>query len=167
MLAGVGVLLVIGLHFGLADAVLGLRPAIEVAETYDHSYDIAHLPRVVHPEDAAWKPMMRLIRWYSRKTVDYSRAQTIARFVALDSKDLEVNGAVLAEWTAPSTPFVVLYGRLDDGRKYTMKDAVFVGTIGELHDWIQRARDDFHFWTNDAVLGALSAGVMVLLWRVR
>jgi hypothetical protein len=64
------------------------------------------------------------------------------------------NGAV-AEWTAPSTPVVLVYG---PGKVLTtgVDHIVVVGDIGNLSTWIAEYRDYWTFVLNDVLLGLLS-----------
>jgi hypothetical protein len=43
------------------------------------------------------------------------------------------------------------------------EDVVFVGTIGDLHTWMQRDENDFDFLIRTILFGALSACVAVFL----
>jgi hypothetical protein len=45
----------------------------------------------------------------------------------------------------------------------TREDYVFVGTIGDLHTWIQRDESDFDFLIRTILFGTLSACVAVFL----
>jgi hypothetical protein len=156
---------VVALHFGAADYFLDLAPAIEVAQHYDKSYSVEDGPYMLHPDSSSWPIMMRLIGWYSIARIDEARAQTIGRAPAIAAGEIPV-GSATAEWTAPGTPILVLYGRVDNGSTVGPNDAVVVGSIQDLHDWIQRARDDFRFWVTDVAIGSVSAVLAVLLlWR--
>lgn len=160
-------IVIVALHFGLADRVLNLGPANTLANRFDISYG-SNGPYMVHPGDPAFTPTLWLIERYSKNRPDPQKVRTIARWVAIaafkPAKPLP--GDVDAEWTVPTTPIVVAYG-YPDIRPVDKHDAVFVGDIQDLHDWIQRARDDFHFWTTDVIIAllALSVGTAMLFAR--
>jgi hypothetical protein len=64
------------------------------------------------------------------------------------------------EWTAPTTPIVLLYRKWPDPGSGDLKfgeDAFVVGTIGDLHDWVRRDRADFDFVWRTILFGLLSA----------
>lgn len=153
------------LHYGMADSFLGLGPVEEIAERFDHSYSTTDNPHQVWPGDPAFRPMLRLMDWYSRTPPDAKRVVYIVRLKAFASAKgpMMPNGQV-AEWTAP-TPIIVSY--LPEGKPGTAQDFVDVGTAVDLHAWIQRARDDFHFIVVDVLFGVLSALIAVLLVVIR
>lgn len=73
------------------------------------------------------------------------------------------NQAAHGEWTAPTTPIALLYKEWPGHRFVGPEDVVFVGTIGDLHAWMQRDESDFDFLIRTILFGTLSACVAVFL----
>jgi hypothetical protein len=69
------------------------------------------------------------------------------------------------EWTSPGTPFLVLFRR-NTGQGVPKDDAAIVGSIGELHNWIQRRKDSVHFLFSDCFMAAMAAVLGYWLWRL-
>jgi hypothetical protein len=132
----------------------------EVAAHFDSSYSQdAGLP--VRPGDKAWPVVMRVIAKYSRAQLLAGREpQVFARFVAVASAQ---NEAAHGEWTAPTTPVALLYKQWPGHGAVPPEDVVFVGTIGDLHTWIQRDESDFDFLIRTILFGVLSACVALFL----
>jgi hypothetical protein len=150
-------------HFGVFDRWTGLTAAEQVSARFDESY-APDASRPVFRGDPAWKPMMRLIRTYSKAKLQADKQPgEIARFQA----SLSTNSQGY-EWTAPSTPIVVLYGYWPPGagRAPPRDDITIVGTIGQLHEWIDRSRNQFHFLVNDLLLALMPVGFGLWLWRI-
>ena len=102
---------------------------------------------------------MRVIAKYSHAQLLAGREPRVfVRFVAVASAQ---NEAAHSEWTAPTTPVVLLYK--DWPGHVPPEDVVLVGTIGDLHTWIQRDESDFDFLIRTILFGALSACVAVFL----
>lgn len=144
-------------HTGIIDRVRGLNYATAVAAQYDLSYG-PNGPKPIYPGDPAWPIVMRLIREYSSAQLPTNRSPlVIARLRALASV-VNTNVPGLPQWTAPTTPIVVLYRPWPDPGASPIgpKDYQVVGTIGDLHNWIARDSDDFRFWTSDVLLAALA-----------
>jgi hypothetical protein len=99
-----------------------------------------------------------LIRKYSATNLaDGKTPQVIVRFQAkvFDAQLLGQTGK-LAQWTSPATPVAVMYFnwpnvRFPNGTVPTDQFTI-VGTLGNLHEWIARSHDDFHFWIVDLLL---------------
>lgn len=160
-------LLVLAEHYGLIDHWHGLDRVKSVADNFSLSYaPDASAP--VYPGDAAWKPLMDLIQKYSKvKLRSDKQPQTVARFVATLSAQQEMGDGVRAEWTSPSTPFVVIYKHWPEpGTTLPREDFTIVGTIGDLRDWIAQSKADCHFLIHDIVLGILALAVGYAIWHV-
>jgi hypothetical protein len=164
LLPAVGLACVLAEHYGLADRWRGLDLVENVAARFDESY-APDASKPVYPEDAEWKPTIRLIERYSKvKWPPGREPQTIARLQAnLSAKD--ESGY---EWTSPATPFAVLYVRwpANTGHNLPKEDFAVVGSIGELHRWIERSRNDFHFLVSDCFMTAMAVLLGCWLWRL-
>jgi hypothetical protein len=132
----------------------------EVSAHFDSSYSQdAGLP--VRPGDKAWPVVMRVITKYSHAQLFAGREpQVFARFVATASAQ---NEASHSEWSAPTTPVALLYKEWPGHGFVPPEDVVFVGTIGDLHTWMQRDESDFDFLIRTILFGAVSACVGVFL----
>jgi hypothetical protein len=142
---------------GYWDHLRGLDLAQQIAERFERS---------VGPDDAVpvqvgekeFEPIIALIRKYSATNLaDGKTPQVIARFQAkvFDAQLLGQSGK-LAQWTSPATPIAVMYFdwpnvRFPNGAVPTDQFTI-VGTLGNLHEWIARSHDDFHFWIVDLLL---------------
>jgi hypothetical protein len=64
-----------------------------------------------------------------------------------------------AQWTSPVTPIAVMYYDWPNvrfpGGVVPRDEFTIVGTLGDLHDWIVRSREDRHFMVVDLVLVAV------------
>ena len=88
---------------------------------------------------------------------------TFARAQAITAAQTPVG-----EWTAPTTPVVLLYRKWPDPGSGEFKfgqDAFVVGTIGDLHDWVRRDRADFDFLWRTIIFGLLSARAGIAIAR--
>jgi len=104
---------------------------------------------------------MRVIAKYSHAQLPAGREPRVfGRFVAVASAQ---NEASHSEWTAPTTPVALLYKEWPGHGFVPPEDVVFVGTIGDLHTWIQRDESDFDFLIRTILFGTLSACVAVFL----
>jgi hypothetical protein len=160
----VGLFLVLAEHTGAIDWLLGLDKVEQVADRFDRSYS-SDASRRVYPEDAEWKPTIALIEKYSKIKWQAGRQpQTIARLQAkLSAQDEDGY-----EWTSPSTPIVVLYRRWPTtlGLSIPKDDVEVIGSIGELHSWIDQSKSEYHFLIDDVLLVVIAATLGYWLWRV-
>jgi hypothetical protein len=99
-----------------------------------------------------------LIKKYSAtKLADSKTPQVIARLQAkvYDAQFLGADGK-LAQWTSPATPIVIFYYDWPNvrfpGGTVPQDQGAIVGTLGNLHEWIARSHEDFHFWIVDLLL---------------
>jgi hypothetical protein len=154
------VLFAIGTYFGVWNEWRGDNLLVEVATRFDSSYS-EDAGRPVRPGDEAWPVVMRVIRKYSHAQLLAGREPRVfARFVAVASAQ---NEAAHGEWTAPTTPVALLYKEWPGHGFVPPEDVVFVGTIGDLHTWIQRDEGDFDFLMRTILFGVVSACVGVFL----
>lgn len=136
-----------------------------VAARFEKSYaaDASHPVSVGDPE---WDPLMRLVYRYSNTEFPRNKQpQTIARFQAtVSGSQTSPDGVILSEWTAPSTPFAVLFVKWS-GQSIPREDCYVAGTIGDLRSWIARSKDDFRFLVKDVflVLFSFAVGFSLLL----
>ena len=115
----------------------------------------------MRPGDSAWPIVMRVIAKYSHaKLLAGREPRVFAQFVAVASAR---NEAAHSEWTAPTTPVALLYKEWPGHGPVPPEDFVIVGTIGDLHAWIQRDESDFDFFIRTILFGVLSACVAVFL----
>jgi hypothetical protein len=146
--------------YGWWDRWKGLDQVQQVAERFERS---------VGPDDAVpvrvgdkeFEPTLALIKQYSaNKLAEDKTPQVIARGQAkvYDAQAGTENGK-LTQWTSPATPIVVFY--YDWPNVKFPNDAVpkdqytIVGSLGNLHEWILRSHEDFHFWIVDLLLVAV------------
>jgi hypothetical protein len=143
-------------RYGVWDHLSGLDLVEHVAARFESSYG-PDAARRVKVGDREWDPLIALIYKYSHANLPKDRApKIVARWKSVASAVMtEEGGAVLAQWTAPTTPFAVVFNPKPQMQK---DDLMAVGTLADLRDWIQRAKDDRRFWVQDvflAVFGTL------------
>jgi hypothetical protein len=157
LLPFIGLAWLLAEHYGLVDHWRGIDLAEKVADRFDESYATdASLP--VYPEDAEWEPTIKLIEEYSKvKWPPGKKPQTIAR---MQAKLSEQEGGGY-EWTSPATPLVVLFRRWpkNTGQAIPQEDWKIVGSIGELHGWIEQSKNGLHFLFSDCFMTVM-AGVL-------
>ena len=155
---------VISTHAGWWDQWRGLDEVEKLAANIETSY--AHVPRQVRPGESAWKPLLRLIRRYSIADLPTDKEPKVfGRFVAIDSKKIELGGGQIGEWTAPTRPIVLIY-RDWPGQQVPLADYRIVGVISDLRSWINRSKDDFRFWVQDVFFASASLAVTIAVyWR--
>jgi hypothetical protein len=148
-------------YFGFFNYVRGDDLLDALASRLDTSY-ATDVSRQVRPPDPEWHPLMRVIRSYSpaRATIPRDREPVVfARMAAVASAKSEAG-----EWTAPTTPIVLLYRELSPGTSLLPgQDGWTIGTLGDFHEWIRRDEADFDFFWRTLIFGALSACVGVFL----
>jgi hypothetical protein len=161
----VGVAFIALERVGLWDHVLGPDRAEEAASQFDRSYaPDASAP--VRPSDPDWEPLIGLVKRYSRADLITDRSPAvIARFQALASNQIPGVGTQvpLAEWTAPGTPLVLMYKNWP-GASVPPEDYRIVGTIGDLHTWIERRRADLHSNVMDFILTFATLALALAAW---
>jgi hypothetical protein len=154
------VLVAILTYLGVWNEWRGDNLLAEVATRFDSSYS-QDAGRPVRASDKAWAVLMRVIAKYSHAQLPAGREPRVfGRFVAVASAQ---NEASHSEWTAPTTPVALLYKEWPGHGFVPPEDVVFVGTIGDLHTWIQRDESDFDFLIRTILFGTLSACVAVFL----
>ena len=150
-------------HFGLTDKLLGLDKVERVAERFHLSY-AKGASRPVRSGDPEWEQTLALIKEYSKVPLKADQApKVIARFQATLATNDPLSGA---EWTAPSTPFAVLYRSWPDppAGSFPISDATVVGSIGEIQSWIDERKSNFHFFVIDIFLTVLAAALGLWVW---
>ena len=158
VVSAASVLFAILTYLGVWNEWRGDNLLTDVARSFDSSYS-PDAGRPVRPGDKAWPVVMRVIRKYSRAQLPAGKeARVFVRFVAVASAQ---NEAAHGEWTAPTTPVALLFKEWPG--HVPPEDVVLVGTIGDLHTWIQRDESDFDFLVRTILFGALSACVAVFL----
>jgi hypothetical protein len=149
---------------GLWSHLSGLDKVESVAARFERSYsaDASHPVSLGDPE---WKPLVKLVYKYSNADLPQDKQpQTVARFPAtISDVSRTPNGEILSEWTAPSTPLVLLFRRWP-GQDVPKNDWVIVGTIGDLRTWILRDKDDLRFWVKDVFFMLTSFVIGLLLF---
>jgi hypothetical protein len=159
-LSGAAILFAALSYFGFWSYVRGDDLVSALADRLDTSY--AEVSRQVRPPDPEWRPLIRIITRYTRADLPRDKQpQVFARSVAVSSAKSEVG-----EWTASTTPILLLYGEWPTPGKDNLKlgqTAFIVGTIGDLHEWVRRDQADFDFFWRTLIFGALSVCVGAFL----
>jgi hypothetical protein len=149
---------------GVWDHLCGLDSVEQVAVRFQSSYapDASHEVKV---GDEAWEPLLRLMYRYSNASFPPDKSpRVLARSVAVASSIIPAEGPLIAEWTAPSTPLLLLY-RDWPGNKVPPEDYRIIGTIGDLPEWINRARDHRRFIVQDLFLSIFTPLLaLVVFW---
>jgi hypothetical protein len=128
-----------------------------IASRFDTSY-AKDVSRQVREGDKDWLPVMRLIKKYSHANLQDKKPILLARFPAIMSAKDESG----AEWTAPTTPIVLIDKDPVNGA-LSPSDWRIVGTIEDLHNWVRADESDFDFLVRTIIFGILSVCVGVFL----
>ena len=125
-----------------------------LADRLDTSY-AADVSRQVRPVDPEWRPLIRIIKRYTRADLLKDKSPVVfARSQAITSATTNAG-----EWTAPATPVMLIYRKWPapgTGDFIKGKDFVTVGTLGDIRDWIKRDESDFDFFWRTLIFGSLS-----------
>jgi hypothetical protein len=160
IVSAVSVLFAIFTYFGFWNEWRGDNLAGAAAARFDKSYT-ADASRPVRVGDKEWRPLMRLIEQYSHADLPKDKKPLVlARSVALTSVKQEATGS---EWTAPTTPLILLYKEWPNQGDLSRDDWLVVGTIEDLHNWIRTDGADFDFLVRTIIFGILSVCVGVFL----
>ena len=147
-------------HYGLWDRVRGLNDVREVTRRMNTSY--ADEKRVYRKSDKEFGPTLALIRKYSSARIPSDReVLLIARYRAVVSYQESLSNGQVAEWTAPTTPLLLLYADPPGNG-----DVIQVGAIGDLYSWIEQSKSDFKFYVQSILLGVFSLVLGFLVWAV-
>ncbi|HEY6519990.1 MAG TPA: hypothetical protein VIZ19_11515 [Roseiarcus sp.] len=150
-------------YLGAWNYLRGDNALAVVAARFDKSYS-EDASRPVRRGDKEWPQLIDIISKYTLINLPHNREPVVlARFVAITSAKTEIGGELKAEWTAPSTPIVLLYKDWPGHGTVGKEDFRIVGTIQDLHDWIRRDEADFDFFWRNIILGLLSACIGVFL----
>ncbi len=142
-------------RFGVWDHLTKLDLVEDAATNFESSYtpDASTPVRVA---DKGWAPLLKLTYKYSRAQFPVDKQPRVfARLQALASARTPAEGPVLAEWTAPSTPLLLLY-RDWPGNTIPKEDYRIIGTIGDLREWISNEKDYRRFLVQDVFLGTFT-----------
>jgi hypothetical protein len=154
---------VVSQRVGFWDWWFGLNDVEKVAVNFETSYasDASH---PVRPGDPSWQPLLILIRNYSHVDLPKGREPKVfARSVAISSQKMDLGDGKFAEWTAPTTPIILIY-RDWPGQTVPPTDYRIVGSIADLRTWINRSKDDFRFIVQDFSLTFLSLVFAIMIW---
>lgn len=140
---------------GVWDRLGGLDLVEQAAARFELSY-APDASKPVRVGDKAWEPLLKLVYGYSHAQFPAEKTpRVIGRSVAVSSSRLPEEGPVEAEWTAPSTPLLLLY-RDWPGNTVPREDYRIIGTIGDLREWISKAKDYRRFLVQDVFLGTFT-----------
>jgi hypothetical protein len=155
VLPALALIAVVSLRTPLWDWLFGLDAAEKAVASFEKSYGAdASIP--LTPGDKAWHPLQRLIRTYTTVTLPRNREpKVLARNVAVASAKTDLGPGRVAQWTAPTTPVWLIY-REWPGQEVPLEDAVIVGTIADLRNWVEQYRERIRFFVQDLVLSLLS-----------
>ncbi len=144
---------------GVWDRLFGLDLDEQIAERFDRSVgpDDA-VP--VRAEDKEFIPLIKLIKAYSGVELAKDKTpQVVVRYQAKVYDAQPIGDGKLAQWSSPVTPIAVMYYDWPNvsfpGGTVPHDEYTVVGTLGALHEWIARSREDFHFWVVDLILVGL------------
>ena len=152
-------------RYAVWDRLRGLDSVEEVAANFETSY-AANASSPVRPGDKAWIPLLNLIYRYSHANIPRNREpHVVARFQAVWSSKLDLGPGQVAEWTAPSTPFALLYKDWP-GNAIEPKDYRIVGTIGDLRNWIDNSKDRLRFLVGDVFVATFSSLLGIFVWLI-
>lgn len=150
---------------GAWDRFRGLHHVEAVAERLETSY-AEGVDRQIGPDEKAWIPLMRLITNYSKADLPKDRQpKLLARAVAIQSAKIDVGQGKIAEWTAPSTPIILVYADWP-GQKILPESYRIVGTIGDIRTWIARSKADFTFLVHDVSFVLITIALALVLWHL-
>ena len=148
-------------HYDVWDGPRGLDAVKRVASQMDTSYD-PNVQRQFRATDPGFQETLDLIRKYTTASLQPGREPiAIVRYVAVASGKTDLGNGKFAEWTAPTTPLILLY---TEPPVATSNDFIVVGSIGDLHTWIERSKTDFRFFVQDVFLTLFSLVLGVLIW---
>jgi len=148
------VVILLAVYFGALDSWLQISTLDKVAEHFEQSY-APHASHPIRPWDAEWAPTIRLIKAYTRVSLPKDRQpRIIGRYVAISSAQEVIGKGQIAEWTAPSTPMLVLYK--DWPGNTLAPDDWRIGSIGDFRSWINQYRDKWKFLVDDVLLAFLT-----------
>jgi hypothetical protein len=140
-------------YLGVWNYVRGDDLVGNVAARLDKSYG-EDAGRPVRPTDKEWAPLLRLIKNYTRAKLPVGKVPLVfARSVAIASARSD---EARAEWTAPTTPIMLLYKEWPGHGALTPDDYRIVGTLEDLHNWIRQDEADFDFFWRNIIFGVLS-----------
>lgn len=140
---------------GGLDRLLKIPLLDAVASGFELSYG-PEASRPIRPSDKKWAPTIKLIREYTRTKLPTDRQPlVIARYQAVLSAQEPIGKGQFVQWTAPSTPIVVLYKKWP-GNSIAPEDYRIVGTIGDLRSWINEYRDKWKFYVSDLLFAILA-----------
>jgi len=141
-------------YYGFWSYIRGSDMLNALADRLDTSYAV-NVSRQVRPVDPEWRPLIRIIKKYTRADLLKDKAPVVfARSQAITSA---VTNA--GEWTAPATPVMLMYREWPapgTGDFIKGKDFVTIGTLGDIHDWIKKDESDFDFFWRTLIFGSLS-----------
>ncbi len=160
LFSAASVLFAISVYCGFWDWWRGDNLVAEVAARFDKSY-AANASWPVKPGDKEWVPLIRIIEKYSHADLPKDKQPRVfARMRALTAAKDDATGA---EWTAPTTPTMLLYKDWPGHGDVPSEDSRIVGTIEDLHNWIRTDKADFDYLVRTIIFGLLSVCVGTFL----
>jgi hypothetical protein len=142
-------------YVGGLDYVLSIRLLQGAAERFELSYG-PDASRPIKPSDREWEPTLKLIEDYTKTSLpENEQPRVIARSQAVFSAQEPMGKGQIAQWTAPSTPILLIYKNWP-GNTVSPKDYRIVGSIGDLRSWINQYRDRWKFRVNDLLFALLA-----------
>jgi hypothetical protein len=113
-------------YLGVWNSLRGDNLLAEVATRFDKSYT-EDAGRPVRPGDQAWSPLIRVITDYTHADLPTDKEPlVVARAQAVLSAK---NQEALGEWTAPTTPVLLMYKEWPGHGDVTPADYRVVGTL--------------------------------------
>lgn len=155
-------------RLGVWDRCAGL----DLVERASDTFELSYAPGASHPVkigDPAWQPILKLVYRYSRAKFDASKTpHVLARMQASLSTRTPDQGEVISEWTAPSTPLVLIYQDwpTNTGSTISPDQFRFVGTIEDLRNWISKEKERRKFIVQDIFLGTFGPILGILIFSL-
>lgn len=161
-LSAVSVVFAILTYLGVWNYLRGDTLLVDLAARFDKSYT-EDAGRPVRPTDKEWAPLIRVISKYTHAALPTDKQPLLfARSVAVLSEKREEAGTG-AEWTAPTTPIMLIYKEWPTHGPVTPDDYRTVGTLEDLHNWVRNDGNDFDFLVRTIFFGILSLCVGLFL----
>lgn len=156
----------VGEHFGFIDRFLGNDDVMGIYERFNTSYDPS-IDRKVGSDEPGWARAMTLIRKHSAAKIEFiDEKMILARSVATVSGKVDLPNGKYAEWTAPSTPLLLVNSEGEKMDGFVSEDVQIVGSIGDLKLWVEQDQLSRRFLFQDIFSPLAAAILAIILWKI-